>query len=73
MGGNIYEKILRFLRYEKNNEKITPTVIINSLIEMYKPIINNFIIFKGLENSNCIVQLITAFKPIYAIKNDILI
>ena len=40
---------------------------------MYKPIINNFIIFKGLQNSNCIVQLVTAFKPIYAIKNDILI
>jgi CRP-like cAMP-binding protein len=39
---------------------------------MYKPIINNFIIFKGLENSNCIVQLVTAFKPIYSIKNDIL-
>jgi hypothetical protein len=82
VGRNIYEKILRFLRYKKNNEKITPTIIINSLpyslknsllIEMYKPIINNFIIFKGLENSNCIVQLVTAFKPIFAIKNDILI
>ena len=29
-------------------------------------------IFKGLENSNCIVQLVTAFKPIFSIKNDIL-
>ena len=78
----LYDKILRFLRYKKNTEKNKQKVIINSLpyslrnlliIEMYKPIINNFIIFKGLENSNCIVQLVTAFKPIFAIKNDILI
>ena len=78
----LYEKLLRFLRYKKNTEKNKQTTIINSLpyslrntllIEMYKPIINNFIIFKGLENSNCIVQLVTAFKPIYGIKNDILI
>ena len=77
----LYEKVLRFIRYKKNTEKNKQTIIINSLpyslrnsliIEMYKPIINNFIIFKGLENSNCIVQLVTAFKPIYSIKNDIL-
>jgi len=82
MKENLYDKLLRFLRYKKNTEKNKQTIIINSLpyslknlliIEMYKPIINNFIIFKGLENSNCIVQLVTAFKPIYAIKNDILI
>lgn len=78
----LYEKLLRFLRYKKGSEKSKQNDIINSLpyslkntliIEMYKPIINNFIIFKGLENSNCIVQLVTAFKPIYTIKNDILI
>ena len=82
MEEGLYDKILRFLRYKKNTEKNKQTIIINSLpyslknsllIEMYKPIINNFMIFKGLENSNCIVQLVTAFKPIYAIKNDILI
>ena len=79
---HLYDKILRFLRYKKNEEKNKHNIIINSLpyslknsliIEMYKPIINNFIIFKGLENSNCIVQLVTAFKPIYAIRNDVLI
>jgi len=78
----LYEKLLRFLRYKKGSEKNKQNDIINSLpyslkntliIEMYKPIINNFIIFKGLENSNCIVQLVTAFKPIYTIKNDVLI
>ena len=77
----LYEKVLRFLRYKKGKEKNQQKILINSLpyslknnliIEMYKPIINNFIIFKGLENSNCIVQLVTAFKPIYLIKNDIL-
>ena len=77
----LYDKVLRFIRYKKNTEKNKQTIIINSLpyslrnsliIEMYKPIINNFVIFKGLENSNCIVQLVTAFKPIYSIKNDIL-
>ena len=82
MEENLYDKILRFLKYKKNTEKNMQDIIINSLpyslknnllVEMYKPIINNFIIFKGLENSNCIVQLVTAFKPIYAIKNDILI
>ena len=82
MQEELYDKILRFLRYKKNNEKNKQKIIINSLpyslrnlliIEMYKPIINNFIIFKGLENSNCIVQLVTAFKPIFSIKNDILI
>ena len=82
MEEKLYEKILRFLRYKKNTEKNKQKMIINSLpyslrnlliIEMYKPIINDFMIFKGLENSNCIVQLVTAFKPIYAIKNDILI
>ena len=79
---SLYEKLLRFLRYKKNTEKNKQTIIIDSLpytlknsliIEMYKPIINNFIIFKGLQNSNCIVQLVKAFKPIYSIKNDILI
>ena len=78
----LYEKILRFLRYKKKTEKDKQEIIINSLpeslknlliIEMYKPIIKHFMIFKGLENSNCIVQLVTAFKPIYAIKNDIII
>ena len=82
MQETLYEKILRFLLYKKDNEKNKQKIIINSLpyslrnlliIEMYKPIINNFIIFKGLENSNCIVQLVTSFKPIYSIKNDILI
>lgn len=78
---SLYEKLLRFLRYKKGKEKNKQKILINSLpyslkntliIEMYKPIINSFIIFKGLENSNCIVQLVTAFKPIYSIKNDIL-
>jgi len=78
---SLYEKLLRFIRYKKGKEKNKQKILINSLpyslkntliIEMYKPIINNFIIFKGLENSNCIVQLVTAFKPIYSIKNDIL-
>ena len=82
MQDQLYDKLLRFLRYKKNTEKNNQNIILNNLpfslkntllIEMYKPIINNFMIFKGLENSNCIVQLVTAFKPIFAIKNDILI
>jgi hypothetical protein len=82
LNDRLYEQILRCLRYKKYTEKNKHNTIINSLpyslrnsliIEMYKPIIKNFTIFKGLENSNCIVQLVTAFKPIYAIRNDVLI
>ena len=40
---------------------------------MYKPIIQNFIFFKNFQNTDFIVKVILAFKPIIAYKNDILV
>ena len=46
----------------------------NELIsEMYKPIITKFIFFKNFQNTDFIVRVILAFKPIIAYKNDILV
>jgi hypothetical protein len=40
---------------------------------MYDNIIKNFIFFKNFNNADFIVRVILSFKPILAIKNDILI
>ena len=65
-----------------NNAVLDRKVIINSLpitlknslvYEMYKPIIKSFVFFKNFDNIDFIVKVILNFKPIIAIKNDILI
>ena len=38
-------------------------------MKMYKPIINNFIFFKNFD-TDFIVRVILAFKPILSMKND---
>ena len=49
-----------------------PISLKNNLIyEMYKPIIQNFIFFKNLGNSDFIIRVVLAFRPILAYKNDI--
>ena len=79
---DLYDRVIRFLKYKQFNEKKDKNLIIddlpltlrNSLIyEMYKPIIHSFIFFKNFSNSDFIVRVILAFKPILAIKNDLLI
>jgi hypothetical protein len=40
---------------------------------MYEPIILNFVFFKNFDNKDFIVKVLFCFKPILAIKNDILI
>ena len=40
---------------------------------MYKPLIKNFIFFKNFDNIDFIVRVILCFKPILAVRNDILI
>ena len=40
---------------------------------MYKPIINNFVFFKDIDNSDFIVKVITSLKPLISFKGDILI
>ena len=78
----LYEKILRFLKFKNFHEKKLKNIIFeclpvslknNLICEMYKPIINNFIFFKNFQNTDFIVNVILAFKPVIAMKNDILI
>ena len=78
----LYERIVRFLKYKHINEKKNiqsifdelPVGLKNTLIyEMYKPVIHNFNFFKDFPNTDFIVKVIAAFKPIIALKNDILI
>ena len=82
LSDDLYEKVSRFLKYKHFNEKKDKNIIIDSLplglrniliYEMYKPIIKNFIFFKNFDNTDFIVRVILAFKPILAMKNDILV
>ena len=79
---NLYERIIRFLKYKHFNEKKgnnniideLPIALRNTLLyEMYKPIIKNFIFFKDFSNKDFMVKIILALKPILALKNDVLI
>ena len=78
----LYDKILRFLKFRNFHEKKLKNIIFdclpislknNLICEMYKPIIKNFIFFKNFQNTDFIVRVILAYRPILADKNDILI
>ena len=79
----LYNKIFRLLNYRKYREEETEkNVILESLpnslkntllIEMYKVYINGFSFFKGIENKEFIVQIISKLNPIIGIRGDILI
>ena len=80
--GQLYEKIVRYLKFKNIYEKKLKYIIFdclpvglknNLILEMYKPIIKNFIFFKNFNNTDFIVRVILAFKPIMAYKNDILV
>ena len=82
LSDELYDRVSRFLKYKHFNEKKDKNIIIDSLplglrnslvYEMYKPIINNFIFFKNFDNTDFIVRVILAFKPILSMKNDILV
>lgn len=79
---DLYDRILRHLKYKKYFEKKDKSIILDSLpvtlknnliVEMYKPIIKNFIFFKSFQNTDFIVRVILSFKPVLALKNDILV
>ncbi len=79
---DLYDRIIRFLRYKHNSEQKDNHIIFDELpiglrntllYEMYKPIINSFNFFKNFTNSDFIIKVILALKPILALKNDILI
>ena len=82
LSDDLYERTVRFLKYKHDSDQKDnhilfdelPIALRNSLLyEMYKPIINSFNFFKNFTNSDFIVKVIIAFKPILALKNDILI
>ena len=82
LSNNLYERVLRHLKYKifyENKDKsiifeCLPITLKNNLIaEMYKPIIKNFIFFKSFQNIDFIVRVILSFRPILAIKNDMLV
>ena len=79
---DLYDKILRFLKFKNFHEKKLKSIIFdclpvslknNLICEMYKPIIKNFIFFKNFQNTDFIVRVILSFRPVIADKNDILI
>ena len=79
---SIYKEVLKNLfneqLYEKNDKSVLfdclPYTLKNKLIiEIYKPFINNLVLFKGVENSDFIVKVVTSLKPLLSFKGDILI
>ena len=82
MPNDLYDKISKFLLYRLHhssgdkNEIIDtlPTGLRNKLIlEMYRDIIYNFIFFKKFYNTDFIIQVVLAFKPIQALRNEKLV
>ena len=82
MKKSIYQEVLRTLKneqiYERKDKHLLfdclPYSLKNEMImEMYKKIIQNFIFFKDVDNSDFIIKVATSLKPLIAIKGDILI
>ena len=82
IGKGLYDRIKRYLNYNKFEHKYNLKFILESLpsslqnnliIEIYKPIIKNFQFFKSFENSDFFVKIVTSLKPILSMKEDILI
>ena len=78
---DVYQKILKHLKYQESH-KLDKNIILDALplglrntllLEIYKPIIQKFTFFKNISNQNFKIQILLSFKPILAIKNDILI
>ena len=79
---DLYEKIIRYLKYNKDENKYNVNYILDSLplslknnviIDMYKPIIKNFQFFKSFQNSDFFVKIVTSLKPVLSMKDDILV
>ena len=76
----IYFAIKKHLEYKHfRQKKFDKDLLINSLpyslknsiiFSMYKPAIQNFHFFKGISNSNFLVEILSYFTPISGKKND---
>ena len=82
MKNDLYQEVLRSLHneqlYERKDKHLLfdclPYSLKNELImEMYKPLIQNFIFFKEVYNSDFIIKVATSLKSLISIKGDILI
>ena len=82
MEESLYKDVLRNIYneqlYERKDKHLLfdclPYSLKNKLImEMYKPIIKNFVFFKDIDNSDFIVKVITSLKPLISFKGDIVI
>ena len=81
LSDDLFERIVRYLKNKQINEEQEknlidelPISLKNTLVyNMYEPIIQNFIFFKNFDNKDFIVKVIFCFKPILAIRNDVLI
>ena len=80
LGKGLYDRIKRYLNYNKSKYKFNLKFILESLpsslqnnliIEIYKPIIKNFQFFKSFENSDFFVKIVTSLKPILSMKDVI--
>ena len=76
---NIHQHLQRSL---KQKEKFDSNLLINNLpytlkntliFEIHKEIIHKFIFFRGCENSDFILRILTRFIPLYSKKNSFLI
>ena len=79
---DLHDRIYRYLIYNKSKYNIDvkkilyylPSSIQNNLIiEIYKPIIQDFFFFKYFENSDFLVKIVTSMKRSLSMKEDILI
>jgi len=82
MKTSIYKEVLRNLYNEQLYEKKDKHILFDCLpysmknkliIEMHKSIINSFVFFKDIDNSDFIVKVVTSLKPLLSIKGDIII
>ena len=82
MKKSLYQEVLRSLHNEQIFERkdkhllfdCLPFSLKNELIfEMYRPLIQNFIFFKNIDNSDFIIKVTTSLKSLIAIKGDVLI
>ena len=82
MKNTLYNEVLRNLYNEQLYERKDKHLLFDGLpyslknkliIEMYKPIIKNFVFFKNIDNSDFIVKVVTSLKPLISLKGDIII
>ena len=82
MPQSLFNKISKFLLYKLGTESKDKNEIMDNLpltlrnkliMEMYKNIIHNFIFFKYFDNTDFIIRVILAFKPILGVKNERLV